>query len=199
VGGVTGFGRSLSSGAQARDQVARNDDQPAIERGSRTAHCRRLRPCQMDCGAEISGGFVVACRDSAELLEFAEEVLNEMTRLESRFVIGTLVSAIAPGWDHGSFSRCAKRVDHTLVGVECFVCQQSVGLHPRQQRVGAFQIMGFARGQKEGEWIAQGVNQGVDFGAQPAMAGPDRLHALHMTVCVKPVARSNHRVAPMRA
>src|SRR3984885_451722 len=35
--------------------------------------------------------------------------------------------------------------------------------------------MGFARGQKEGEWIAKGVNQGVDFGAQPAVAGPDRL------------------------
>jgi hypothetical protein len=43
--------------------------------------------------------------------------------------------------------------------------QQSVSLHPRQQRVGAFQIMGFARGQKETEWIAQGVNQRVDFGA----------------------------------
>ena len=130
---------------------------------------------QMDCGEEISGGFVVACRDSAELLEVAEEVFNEMTCLENRFVVGTLVSAIAPGWDHGSFSRCAKRVDHTLISVECFVCQQSVGLHLRQQRVGAFQIMGFARGQKEGEWIAQGVNQSVDLGAQPAVAGPDRL------------------------
>jgi len=60
--------------------------------------------CQMDCGEEISSGFVVACRDGAEFLEVAEEILNEMTRLESRFVIGTLVSAIAPGWDHGSFS-----------------------------------------------------------------------------------------------
>ena len=87
---------------------------------------------QMDCGEEISGGFVVACRDSAELLEVAEEVFNVMTCLENRFVVGTLVSAIAPGWDHGSFSRCAKRVDHTLIGVVCFVCQQSVGLHLRQ-------------------------------------------------------------------
>jgi len=131
--------------------------------------------CQMDRGEEISSGFVVTCRDSAEFLEVAEEVLNEVTRLESRFVIGALVFAIAPGWDHGGFSRGAKQVDHTLIGIECFVCQQSVSLHPRQQCVGAFQIMGFARGQKEGEWIAQGVNQRVDFGAQPAVAGPDRL------------------------
>lgn len=112
----------------------------------------------MDCGEEISSGFVVARRDSAEFLEVTEEVLNEMTRLENRFVVGALVSAIAPGWDNGSFSRCAKRVDHTLFGVECFVCQQSVSLHLRQQRVGAFQIMGFAWGQKKGEWIAQGVH-----------------------------------------
>jgi hypothetical protein len=131
--------------------------------------------CQMDRGEEISSGFVVTCRDSAEFLEVAEEVLNEVTRLESRFVIGALVFAIAPGWDHGGFSRSAKQVDHTLIGIECFVCQQSVSLHPRQQCVGAFQIMGFARGQKEGERIAQGVNQRVDFGAQPAVAGPDRL------------------------
>jgi hypothetical protein len=129
----------------------------------------------MDCGEEISSGFIVACRDSAESLELAEEVLNEVTGLESRFVIGALVFAIAPGWDHGSFSRCAKRVDHTLIGVVCFVCQQGLSLHTRQQRVGAFQIMGFAWSQKETEWIAQGVNQRVDFGAQPAVAGPDRL------------------------
>src|SRR5450755_754238 len=55
--------------------------------------------CQMDRGEEISSGFVVTCRDSAEFLEVAEEVLNEVTRLESRFVIGALVFAIAPGWD----------------------------------------------------------------------------------------------------
>src|SRR5450755_3697516 len=101
--------------------------------------------CQMDRGEEISSGFVVTCRDSAEFLEVAEEVLNEVTRLESRFVIGALVFAIAPGWDHGGFSCGAKQVDHTLIGIECFVCQQSVSLHPRQQCVGAFQIMGFAR------------------------------------------------------
>ena len=111
----------------------------------------------MDCGEEISSGFVVACRDSAEFLEIAEEVLNEMTRLESRFVIGTLVSAIASGWDHGSFSRCTKRVDYALIGVECFVCQQSVSLHPRQQCVGAFQIMGF--GPANGKDLANGCKR----------------------------------------
>ena len=35
--------------------------------------------------------------------------------------------------------------------------------------------MGLAWGQKEGDGIAQGVDQGMDFGAQPAFAAPDRL------------------------
>jgi hypothetical protein len=82
------------------------------------------RRYQMDCCEEISSGFIIACRDSAESLEVAEEVLNEVTGLESRFVIGALVFAIASRGNHGSFSRCAKRVDHTLIGVVCFVCNR---------------------------------------------------------------------------
>jgi hypothetical protein len=35
--------------------------------------------------------------------------------------------------------------------------------------------MGLARGQEETEWIAQGIDQGMDFGAQSAFAAPDRL------------------------
>ena len=38
----------------------------------------------MDCGEEISSGFAVACRDSAEFFEVTEEVLNEVTRLAQR-------------------------------------------------------------------------------------------------------------------
>jgi hypothetical protein len=34
-----------------------------------------------------------------------------------------------------------------------------------QQRVGAFQVMGLARRQEKGERIAQGIDQGMDFGA----------------------------------
>ena len=60
-------------------------------------------------------------------------------------------------------------------GIRAFDTAPHYGVGLSEQRIGAFQIMGFARGQKEGEWIAQGVNQRVDFGAQPAVAGPDRL------------------------
>ena len=75
----------------------------------------------------------------------------------------------------GVFPACTERFDHALVGIKSFVGQQRIGLHLRQQRVGPLQIMRLARGQEEAEWIAQGIDQGVDLGAQSAFASPDRL------------------------
>jgi hypothetical protein len=37
------------------------------------------------------------------------------------------------------------------------------------------QIVGLPRGQEEVDRIAQGIDQGVDLGAQSALAAPDRL------------------------
>ena len=88
---------------------------------------------------------------------------------------GALDFAAALGRDHRSFSCGKKRFDHTLIGIKGFVRQQSVGFHPRQQLVSAFQIMSLARRQQEGERIAQRVDQGMDFGAQSSFAAPDRL------------------------
>ena len=73
------------------------------------------------------------------------------------------------------FSCRKQGLDHPLVGIEGLVCQQGIGLHLRQQRVGAFQIMGLARRQDEVQRIAQRIDQGMDLGAQSAFAAPDRL------------------------
>ena len=73
------------------------------------------------------------------------------------------------------FARASKRLDHPLVGIEGLVCQQGLGLHLRQQCVGAFQIMGLARRQDEVQRIAQRIDKRMDLGAQSAFAAPDRL------------------------
>lgn len=129
----------------------------------------------MDAGEEVSGGLVVARGNGAVLLELAVEILDEMACLVHFFIKSALVFAIALRRDHDVFSCLAKRFDHPLVGIEGFVCHQSLGLHLRKQHVGPFQVMGLARGEEEGKRIAQGIDQGMDFGAQSAFAAPDRL------------------------
>ena len=103
----------------------------------------------MDCGEEVSGGFVVARCDGAELLELAVEVFDEMARLVHLSVKGALDFTVAPGRDNRRFSGREERFDDALVGIESFVCQQSIGLHPLQQRIGALQIMGLAWREQE--------------------------------------------------
>ena len=129
----------------------------------------------MDCGEEISGGFVVSRGDGAILLELAEEILDEMARLVSLLVELALDLAVALGRDHDRLSPCKQRLDHPFVGIEGFVCQQGIGRHVWQQRVGAFQIMGLARRQEEVQRIAQRIDKRMNLGAQPAFAAPDRL------------------------
>src|ERR1700737_5385632 len=98
-----------------------------------------------------------------------------MARLVHLLVKGALGFAIALGRDHRGLTCREQGLDHAFVGIESFVCQQSIGLHLRQQRIGAFEIMCLPWGQQEGKRIAQGVRQRVDFGAQSAFAAPDRL------------------------
>lgn len=129
----------------------------------------------MHGGEEISRGFVVACGDGSELLELTEKILNEMTRFVHLLVEGPLDFAVPLGRDHRGFTCRKKRVDDTLVGIEGFVRQQNGGFHLRQQHVGAFQIMNLARGEEESERITQRVDKSMDFGAQSALAAPDRL------------------------
>src|SRR5450432_3283903 len=109
---------------------------------------------EVDCGEKISGGFVVASGDGAVLLELAEEIFDEVARLVGFFVEIALNLAVALGWDHKRLSPCKQRLDHPLVGIEGLVCQQGLGRHIRQQRVGALQIMGLARRQDEVQRIA---------------------------------------------
>jgi hypothetical protein len=129
----------------------------------------------MDSGKEISGGLVITCRDRSVLLKLAEEILDEMARFVHLLVVGALDLSIALWRDYGRFSCCKQRLDDTLIGIKSLVRQQGVGLHLRQKRVGAFQIVGLAWREQEGQRIAERIDHGMNFGAQTAFAAPDRL------------------------
>ena len=130
---------------------------------------------QMNAGEEVSGGLVISRRDRSVLLELAVEVFHQVTRLVHFLVVRALDLSIAFGGNDELFSCREQRLDDALIGVESLVGQQSVGLHLGQKRVGTFQIMGLPGRQEEGQWIAEGIDHGMDFRAQSAFAAPDRL------------------------
>jgi hypothetical protein len=129
----------------------------------------------VDCGEKISRGFVVAGGNRPVLLELAEEILDEMARLVSVPVKIPLSFAMASGRNDERLSAGKQWLDDTFVSIEGFVGEQGVGRHLRQQRVGAGEIMGLAWRQQKAQRIAEGIDQGVNLGAQPAFAAPDRL------------------------
>lgn len=129
----------------------------------------------MDAGEKVSGGLVVTGGDRAELLKLAVEIFDEMARLVHFFVVGTLGFAVALRRDHACLACSQQRLDDALVGIKGFVRQQRIGLHVRQQGIGTFQVVSLAGSEKEAGRIAQRVDDGVDFSAQPAFAAPDRL------------------------
>ncbi len=129
----------------------------------------------MDAGEEVSGGFVIAGGNGSVLLELTVEVLHEVARFVQFLVVEALNLSITLGRNDDLFSCRKQRLDDALIGIESLVCQQGVGLHLGQKHVGALQIMGLPRSQEEGQRIAESVDHGMDFGAQPAFAAPDRL------------------------
>ena len=54
----------------------------------------------MDGSQEISSGFVVACGDGTELLEFAEEIFDQVARLIEFRVKAREPDAVWPRWDY---------------------------------------------------------------------------------------------------
>ena len=119
---------------------------------------------------EISGGFVVARGDCPELLEPAEEILDQVARLLEFSVKLARCQAIWPGWDYGRFAGGGQGPENSRIGIEGPVGDQQIGGHFRQQRIGAGQVVRLSRRQQEAQRIAERVDEGVDLCAQPAAA-----------------------------
>ena len=97
------------------------------------------------------------------------------TRLVDVLVVVARQSPVCLGRDHRRFAGRSQRRDDPLVGIERFVGDQRVGLHRGQEVVGADQIMRLSAGQEEVDRVAERIDQGVDFGAQPPARSADRL------------------------
>ena len=129
----------------------------------------------MDSGEEVACELVVARGDGAELLELAEEVLDQVACLVEVLVVGARYRAIDLGRDHRDLVGGGERLDHPGIGVERLVGEQGVGGERGQEGVGTLQVVRLARREQEADRVAERIDQGVDLGTQPAFAAADRL------------------------
>ena len=129
----------------------------------------------MHGGEEVSRGLVVTGGDRAILLEFGEEVLDQMSLGIEMTIKLTLLLPIGLRRDHHLLSGGRHWLDHAFIGVIGLVGDQGVGRHVGQQCVGADEIMGLATGQIKAGWITERIDPRMDLGTQSAARAPDRL------------------------
>jgi len=129
---------------------------------------------ELDCGEEVSGGFVVARGDSSELFEFVEEPFDEVAFLVEGEIARSLVFAIAFRWNHRGDCLALQQLNKA-VGVERLVGDQRVGIDVFDETRRGLQLVHLPLGQREGHGIAQGIDEGVNLGRQSAARAPDRL------------------------
>jgi len=129
----------------------------------------------MNAGEEVSSGFVVAGCDGTELLEFCKEVLYQVPCFVDIAVIDPSKLTVCFRRDDDGLVFLRQQGDDPLISVERLVGDQQISLHARQKLIGANQVMGLASAQGECRRVAQGINEGMNFGAQSAAGSPDGL------------------------
>src|SRR5215211_8633596 len=130
---------------------------------------------EVNTGQEASGGFVVAGGNGPELLELGEEVLDQMPGLVEVFVKGARCLPGIPRWDHGCLAGLGQRFEHPRVGIERLVGNERLGLKLREQGIRSSQIVLLTAGEMKAGRVAERIDGGVDFGAQPAARASDGL------------------------
>jgi hypothetical protein len=81
----------------------------------------------------------------------AIEVPDDVARLVQFRFVEALRLSVALGRNDGSFSCHEQGLDGALVAIEGLACQQDIGPHRGQKRVGACRIMGLPRCQEESQ------------------------------------------------
>src|SRR3954452_15277907 len=130
---------------------------------------------QVNAGQETSRGLVVASGNGPELLELGEEILDQMPGLVEVFVEGARCLAALARWDHRRLAGFSQRLEHALVRIERFVGNERLGFKLWEQGIGSGQIMLLTAGEMKAGRIAERIDGGVNFGAQPSARAPDGL------------------------
>lgn len=90
---------------------------------------------EVDCPEKVASGLVVAGGNSAILLEFVEEILDQMTRLIQMPVIFARLLAVALGGNDDAFPSVFQGRDHPFLSIIGFIGDDRVRLDVRQQSI----------------------------------------------------------------
>src|SRR3954453_5423723 len=121
----------------------------------------------------MDGALVVAGRDGPVLLQFGEEVLDQVAGLVEVLVVRAQLLAVRLGRDHGRLACLRERLEHSLLGIVGLVGDQRGSGEVGQQSIGTFEVVRLPRREGEAGRVAERVDQGVDLRAQAAAAAPD--------------------------
>src|SRR4051812_36222668 len=98
-----------------------------------------------------------------------------MPGLVEVFVEGARRLAGCARWDHRRLAGFSERLEHALVRIERFVGNERLGFKLWEQGIGSGQIMLLTPGEMKAGRIAERIDGGVDFRAQPSARASDGL------------------------
>jgi len=128
----------------------------------------------MDHGGKALIGLAGAHGDALELLEFLEEILDEMPPFVFVGVVRSRVESLGSGrndrFDAALFQEVAEPI-----GVISLVAQEGVEVQALDQGRDAGGFPALPRHKLEADQLAQPIDQGQDLGGQAAPAFADRL------------------------
>jgi hypothetical protein len=111
------------------------------------------------------------------MLEFIEEALDEVSFAVEHEIAGPWRLTICFWRNHRGDTSAGESVDQRISVVR-LVAKQGVRVGAFEQGLRTSQVMGLSRRQHQFDGIAQGINEGVDFGRQSAAGSTDRLLAV---------------------
>jgi hypothetical protein len=131
---------------------------------------------EVDGGEEVSRELIIARCNRSEVFECIEEPFDEIALAIEHKIAMPLDKAIGLGRDDRLDPPLLQGQDQAI-GVISLVGEEGLRFDALQEKLCLAEVRGLARGQGEGDRIAQSIDEGVDFGGQSAPGASDGLVA----------------------
>lgn len=145
-------------------------------KGSCYRSCQPHHGCrQMDGPQKVASSLVIACGNGAVLLQACEEVFDQMPSLVEVAVIFTVLLVCHPRRNNHCLAFVQQRLNQPGLRVVGLVGKDGLCGCVLEQDIGALQVVRLPGREEKACRVAQGIDCGVDLGAQAASATTEGL------------------------